>query len=54
MRIYGALGDDERVAELLSDAENWWEFGQHPADVSVWNDPIRDHPVFRELIRPKG
>ena len=52
--IYGALGDNERVTQLLSDAENWWEFSWIPTDVMVWFDPIRDHPAFRELIRPKG
>jgi hypothetical protein len=51
--ILGALGEDERVAEMLADAHNWWDF-------TAWDpshfefDPIRDHPAFQELVRPKG
>jgi tetratricopeptide (TPR) repeat protein len=53
LAIFGALGEDERVVEMLADAADWWDFESMPSE-AVDLDPIRDHPAFQELIRPKG
>jgi tetratricopeptide (TPR) repeat protein len=50
--IAGALGDRERVAELLRDADTWWDWAN--ASFSIELDPLRDYPEFQELMRPKG
>jgi tetratricopeptide (TPR) repeat protein len=42
--LYGALGEDERVTELLADAHNWWPYGYFTS--AFWFDPIRDNSAF--------
>jgi tetratricopeptide (TPR) repeat protein len=53
LAIAGALGDHDRVAELLRGADAWWDFQVYKRE-SLELGPIRNHPEFQELIRPKG
>ena len=52
--IYSALGDRERAMELLQQFEpQWWyDYSWEPGVVIY--EPLRDHPEFQELMRPKG
>lgn len=53
--ILGALGDHQRAIGLLRDADRNGDIANYETlrtDMEL--DPLRDHPEFQELIRPKG
>ena len=53
-KIAGALGERDEAVNLLRQA---YSEGYPPSWSHLWNSdfaPIRDHPDFQELMRPKG